>query len=399
MEAVILAAGKSTRTRPLTSTRPKPLIPILNKPIIEYTLENLVGLVDRIFIVINYMHQQIVETVGRDYKGIPVYYVRQHEPKGSGHAIKLLKNRSVNHFLVLNGDDLYTKSDLENCLQHPYCILSSWVNNISPFGEIHLGSQSQVLKIKEKPPKKRKGLANTGAYVLSRAMNSGKNIFDLELKIGVRGEYELVDLINLIAQEYFVHCESATSWIPIGYPWDILIASAQLLKHQKTHRQDSEKGLVSIEGTLITGEKTIIKSSTIEGPVLIGKNCSVGPYAYIRGPVVIGDNCHIGHSTEIKNSVIFNDTKIPHFNYVGDSVIGSHVNLGAGTKIGNLRLDEQKIKIKINGQWIETNSNKIGAFIGDNVKTGCNVIINPGTLIPPNTWYVTTPSLILGQKD
>ena len=120
--------------------------------------------------------------------------------------------------------------------------------------------------------------------------------------------------------------------------------------------------------------------------MLIGKNCKIGPNAYIRPYTVIGDNCHIGNACEVKASIIMNGSKIPHFNYVGDSIIGENCNLGAGTKVANLRLDEKNIKVPVKNELVDTGRRKLGVIMGDNVHTGINVSIDVGTMIGAYTY-------------
>ena len=141
---------------------------------------------------------------------------------------------------------------------------------------------------------------------------------------------------------------------------------------------------VHLSGPVIIGKDTVVKSGTyIEGPCIIGNNCRIGPHTYIRGATSIGDECHIGHCTELKNSVVMAKTKIPHFNYVGDSVIGSGCNFGAGTKIANLRHDHAPIRI--GGK--NTRYTKFGAVVGDNVNFGINCSVNVGSVIGSNAQF------------
>ena len=128
---------------------------------------------------------------------------------------------------------------------------------------------------------------------------------------------------------------------------------------------------------------TIEKNVEIIGPCIIGKNTEIRHNAFIRENVIIGDNVVIGNSCEIKNSIIFDDAQIPHFNYVGDSIIGYHAHLGAGVIISNLKLDKTNIIIK-GDKLIDTNRRKVGAFIGDYSEIGCNSVINPGSVIGKN---------------
>jgi NDP-sugar pyrophosphorylase family protein len=129
------------------------------------------------------------------------------------------------------------------------------------------------------------------------------------------------------------------------------------------------------------GTGTIVESGAfIRGPCIIGKNCVIRHGAYIRGHVITGDSCVIGHDTEVKNSIFFNDSHAAHFAYVGDSILGNGVNLGAGTICANLKLDRTDIYIDIEGERFETGLRKLGAILGDAAQTGCNSVLSPGTL-------------------
>lgn len=130
----------------------------------------------------------------------------------------------------------------------------------------------------------------------------------------------------------------------------------------------------------IHNSSTIDSSSKLIGPLIVGKNSELRFSSYIRGNVIIGDNVVIGNSVEIKNSVIFDEVKIPHLSYVGDSILGYKVHVGAGTILSNCRLDKKKIKI----ENYPTNLNKLGSIIGENVEIGCSSVLNPGTIIHSN---------------
>lgn len=137
---------------------------------------------------------------------------------------------------------------------------------------------------------------------------------------------------------------------------------------------------------IVVGKGTVIeKGALIKGPAIIGENCFIAHGAYIREGAIIGDNVKIGHCVEIKNSIILNNTNVAHFNYVGDSVLGSQVNVGGGAIIANFRLDGTAIKVKHNDQEIETGLTKLGAIIGDHSKIGVNSVLNPGTILSKNS--------------
>lgn len=133
-------------------------------------------------------------------------------------------------------------------------------------------------------------------------------------------------------------------------------------------------------------EKAVInKNAEIKGPCIIDEGAEIRFGSFIRGSVIIGKNTVIGNSCEIKNVIIYDNVQIPHFNYVGDSIIGSHAHFGAGVIVSNLKSDKKNIVIKYNGAIIETGMRKIGAFVGDSVEVGCNSVINPGTIIMANS--------------
>ena len=170
----------------------------------------------------------------------------------------------------------------------------------------------------------------------------------------------------------------------VGNPWDMLDANLTLMGNLSPDIKGTVEEGVTLHGTVIVGEGSVVKSGTyIEGPCIIGKNCRIGPHAYIRGATSIGDDCHIGHCSELKNSIIMNGTKIPHFNYIGDSIIGTECNFGAGTKIANLRHDHANIRVC--GK--DTRRKKFGAVIGDGVQFGINCSINVGTIIGSNARF------------
>lgn len=136
----------------------------------------------------------------------------------------------------------------------------------------------------------------------------------------------------------------------------------------------------------------------ILGPAIIMENTVLKHNAYLRENVIIGHNCVIGNSSEIKNSIVISNSNLPHFNYVGDSIIGSHVNMGAGSVISNLRFDQQNVRV--DGE--ETSLRKVGAFVGDNVEIGVNSVLCPGTIVMPNSCiYPLTmvKGVVDGTKD
>jgi bifunctional UDP-N-acetylglucosamine pyrophosphorylase/glucosamine-1-phosphate N-acetyltransferase len=373
MQAVILAAGKGTRMLPLTETRPKPMLKVANKPILEHNLEQLVDLVDEVILVVGYKKEIIKNYFGSNFKGLKIKYVEQKEQKGTGHALEIAKNDLDNDFIVLAGDDLYFKEDIEKVLKKQPCILVKEIENPEDFGVVEI-ENSEVINLEEKPKNPKSNLVNTGLYHLS------KEIFSYKLKLSERGEYELTDYIKSTLPIDFV---IAKNWFPLTYPWNLLEANEFLISKIEENEilGEVEKGVYIGEKVKI-GKGTIVrKGSYIEGNVIIGKNCKIGPNCYIRGSTSIGDNCHVGNAVEIKNSIFFENSNAPHLNYIGDSIIGANCNLSAGSITANLRHDRANVKVIVKNKLIDTKRIKFGAIIGDNVKLGIGTLIYPGRKI------------------
>jgi NDP-sugar pyrophosphorylase family protein len=175
----------------------------------------------------------------------------------------------------------------------------------------------------------------------------------------------------------------------ITHVWEALDALPKYLEQYDWRVLGEVAPGAVLVGSVSIGRGTVVEpGALIVGPTIIGENCEVRHSAYIRGNVVVGNGCVIGHSSELKTSIMMDRSNAPHFNYVGDSINGSDVNLGAGTICANLRLDEGEV-FAGNGQpdreRIATGRMKLGAIIGDGVRTACNVVLNPGTLIPRGT--------------
>lgn len=162
----------------------------------------------------------------------------------------------------------------------------------------------------------------------------------------------------------------------IKYVWEAIPRISELLKG---------KGLLVGKGTIIE-EGAVIKS-----PAIIGDNCEVRSGTYIRGNVIIGNNCVI--RSELKNCLVMDNSNAAHLSYLGDSIVGRNCNLGAGTILANLRLKEDSVRLKVNNKVYDTKLSKFGAIIGDNTKTGCHVLTNPGTLIGKNVFIYSHASL------
>ena len=174
-------------------------------------------------------------------------------------------------------------------------------------------------------------------------------------------------------------CPTPNIFAEVEYPWEVLPRIEDACREYISQLDDTYR---EISPNVYVGEgTTIAPTALIEGPTVIGRNCEIRHGAYIRGKAIVGDGVVIGNSSEVKNALIFNGAQIPHFNYVGDAVMGYKSHIGAGVKLSNLKSDKSLITIMVDGQIIETGLKKFGAIIGDYVEVGCNAVLNPGTVI------------------
>lgn len=173
------------------------------------------------------------------------------------------------------------------------------------------------------------------------------------------------------------------------YVWEALKHLEEYLKTLKLGVIEGEvlPGAFLVDNHLISiGKGSVVEPGAyIKGPCFIGKDCVVRHGAYIRGNLLTGNKCVIGHASEIKNAIFLDGAHAPHFNYVGDSILGNRVNLGAGTVLANLRFDRKEVVVNIGGQKYSTGLRKLGAILGDDSETGCNSVTNPGTIFAKKT--------------
>lgn len=182
---------------------------------------------------------------------------------------------------------------------------------------------------------------------------------------------ELYDLTETAAKPLL---ESVT------YPWEALPKIKNFII-ELGNSLDPEEYEKRGENIWIHKSATVFDSAYIAGPCIIGKDTEVRQCAFIRGSALVGDNCVVGNSTELKNVIIFNNVQVPHYNYVGDSILGFHSHMGAGSITSNVKSDKTLVHVKGADFDIATGMKKFGAMLGDYVEVGCNSVLNPGTVI------------------
>ncbi len=180
---------------------------------------------------------------------------------------------------------------------------------------------------------------------------------------------------NTIAWEVIENCT---------YPWEVLPKIGEFIKKLGSSLDKNvyeEKG----ENIWIAKNAKVSPTAFINGPAIIDENAEIRHCAFIRGNAIVGKNAVVGNSTELKNVILFNNVQVPHYNYVGDSILGFKSHMGAGSITSNVKSDKTLVKIKYNNEKIETGLKKFGAILGDEVEVGCNSVLNPGTIIGCNS--------------
>ena len=404
MKAIILSAGEGSRMRPLTLTKPKTMLPVAGKPIIQYNIEALRenGIKD-ILLIVRYKQEIVKEYFGdgSDF-GVNIDYKTQKDFLGTANAISYGEDFIDDSFIVLNGDIILDTEIIGEIikkyddLKPDTLMVLTEVEDPSAFGvvEIEVGNIKNIVE-KPKRDEAPSNLVNAGIYVFN------KDIFRKieKTEISQRGEYEITDSVSMQIDEgkTVIGHKTDKDWIDVGRPWELIEVNEELIGDLKTQIKGKVENGAHIHGELYLGEGSVIKAGVyIEGNVYIGKNCDVGPNCYIRGNTYFGDNVHVGNAVEIKNSIIMENTNVSHLSYVGDSIIGSNCNIAAGTNIANLRFDNATIKTKIKDSIEDSGRRKLGAIIGDSVKTGINSSFSPGVKVGSNS---TIGSNVLLYED
>lgn len=191
---------------------------------------------------------------------------------------------------------------------------------------------------------------------------------------------ELFDLDKTIAKDYLLKYE---------YPWEALKGISDLII-ELGKKLDKQEYNNPKENVWIHTSASVAPSAYINGPAIIGPNSEIRHCAFIRGSALIGKGCVVGNSCEVKNSILFDEAQAPHFNYVGDSILGYKSHMGAGAVTSNLKSDKLNIVIKDVDKTYETNIKKMGAMLGDYVEVGCNSVLNPGTIVGRNSTIYPT---------
>jgi UDP-N-acetylglucosamine diphosphorylase/glucosamine-1-phosphate N-acetyltransferase len=404
LQTIILAGGEGKRVFPLAANSPKPMFKLLGKPLIHHVVDVLKEAKLKDYIIVVGHHGEQIKNYLKDGSelGVNIQYTTQNQSLGMADALKTTEKLTENNFFVVNADDIFEASLIKQMYRkfketEVEIVLSSKpVRETWKFGIIRV-NDDQVTDFVEKPPRGNEpsNLAVVGVYILT------KKIFDYYRKIPVSDHQYEDAILNFIQNKNLVKAVSYDGFFAgYKYPWDLFAINKHLMDTKLSEsiiKEDvniSERATVEGKVWLEKGIK-VFEGACIRGPCYIGENSVVGGNSLVRDYSSLGRKCVVGFSTEIKHSLIGDDCWF-HINYIGDSIIGNNCLFGAGTITANYRFDESNIKVQIGKNRINSNTNKLGAIIGDNCKTGINTCLEPGIKVGPQS--MVGPSVNL-QED
>jgi UDP-N-acetylglucosamine diphosphorylase / glucose-1-phosphate thymidylyltransferase / UDP-N-acetylgalactosamine diphosphorylase / glucosamine-1-phosphate N-acetyltransferase / galactosamine-1-phosphate N-acetyltransferase len=388
MKAVILAAGKGSKLNPFSNTRPIPMISVAGKALLDNSLFQLkkAGIND-VYIIVGHHKKMIQDFIAeKSDSGMNIHCLEQKNNGGIGDAVLTVKEKISpgEYFLLIYGDTL-TDENIYSKTQQSFHSFKCPVASIclppsnESFGNVFLNAQMKINKIVEKP----KG-NNFGNYVLSGIFVLPESFFGLLEKNKRSMEKALKALVKegeLMASMW------ENEWLDIVYPWEILKANRIILdswSESSIAKAAIMESNVTMQGVVNIEEDVVIKAGAVlEGPCSIGKGSYIGNNSLIRSYTSLGNNCSIGYGVELKNCVVLDKSGIGRLSFVGDSVIGENVDIGAGCMTVNRNLGWEKVQIKNGKAVLPSGLKKLGAFIGDNVIIGAGNTIQPGTVISP----------------
>jgi len=377
VQTVVLAAGQGTRMRPLTDRLPKPMLPVAGEPLLGHCIEGAIAAgASRVVVVVGYEGEAVREALsGRDWP-VPVEFVEQPEQRGTADAVRAARDALRDEpFAVLNGDVLYDDS-LRDLFESGPAVGSFRVDDPSSYGVLETEGD-RVRGVVEKPADPPSELVNAGAYVFP-----GAALRWLDVEESDRGEMELTDVLQRTCESFDVTSVPFDRWLDVGRPWELLAANEWKLPETDGRRAGGVSPDAELRGHVTVERGAVIEpGAVVEGPVYVSSGAHVGPNAYVRGATYLGPDAKVGHAVEVKNSVVMAGSHVPHLTYLGDSVLGRGVNLGAGTTVANLRHDDQPVRLTVKGDRVSTERRKFGIVCGDDVKTGINSTLNAGVTL------------------
>jgi UDP-N-acetylglucosamine diphosphorylase/glucosamine-1-phosphate N-acetyltransferase len=393
MKAVFLCGGSGKRMFPITED--KFLLDFLGKSLLQHQIQIARASGLKHFVVIgNPGNIARIEQIATGLSEIKVKLALQKEPLGIANALESAGEFLDGDIILVNPNDVF-ESPAYNAILAAYkdksadsYILGYKVRDYFPGGYLVVDEESYLKHIVEKPEvgKQPSDLVN----IMVHLHTNSKKLLEYVRKVRTTKDDAYECSLDNMAQDQqkitVVPCDGF--WQAIKYPWHIFKVVKYFLDRSKPYISPSahisQRAL--IEGKVIIGDNVkVLENAVIRGPSYIGPNSVIGNNVLVRDYSHIGANCVVGHATEVKASYIGNNCWF-HSNYIGDSIIGDDCSFGAGTVLANLRFDEGKVKVSVQGELLDTGQDKLGAIIGSNSRTGINASVMPGIKVGPNSF-------------
>ncbi len=405
MRALLLAGSESRRMWPLVDTCPKSLLDIGGKPLIQWIIEDMraAGIRD-ILVSIGYRGDQIRDFLGRGHSfNVKIDYVVQKEPRGIADSILVARDelQGEDAFFVVNADVLgapmmFRRAQRQYKDLNAEAVVSLTLTNTPQFyGIAVIDDSARIKKVVEKPQPDeiQSRYAIAGIYVLQPSI--------LEVLEKTRDLTETFQ--HLITKNKSVYGSVwERDWVEITFPWNLILANRFVLDKVLTGQGSfiAESADIQqpsrIEGSVHIADGVVVRPhTTIRGPTYIGPNTYIGNNVLVREYTAMGSNVLVGFGVEIKESLIYDDTKIGRLCFVGDSVVGRNVDIGAGAQLVNRPVAGKSITSTVEGKSVVVPRVKYGAVIGDNVILSPNVSVYPGVKIGMNS--IVLPGTILSE--
>jgi len=402
MKALILTGGAGRNLVPFSSTRPKAMTVVAGGSLLRRQLTQLreAGVTD-ITVVLGQNGDKIRRafTDGHDLE-VNITYVEQGQPRGITDSILTARSRfnPGEYFLLVYGDVITSGNPFFQALQSfnafkgPTACVCLPGPPTGRYGNVYL-SGTRITKIIEKPTE-----SDLGNYVLSGLFVLPADIFAVMEKVGGQMEKIFEHLVEAKGLNASIWEEG---WIDVECPWDVLAANRMVMDTWGEAQISSDanvEGNVTFRGPVrIAGDSTIKSGAVLVGPCYIGPGCYVGNNTLVRNYTSLGARSIIGYGVELKNCVLFGNSDVGRLSFVGDSVLGESVDLGSGTMTINENMDRSSVRVDLRGESVDSGLDKLGAFIGDDVKIGASHTIAAGTVIPAGS--VIPHRVTLGQGE
>lgn len=381
MQAVILAAGKSSRFYPFSSFGHKSMLPLFGKPLLQHTLESLKKAKFNKVVIVVGKDSDIPQKI-ENVPGLVISFVVQEEKLGMGHALSQAEHLLDETFFLLSAyhmdvDDFAHDMQKKQKDHKQVILLAKEDTNLEKYGVLHV-ENDRVISVTEKPEEiDGKRLRLIGIYLLNKTFLQTLNNLPVE-------EYHFEKALDEYARSGNISfVKTDLPLVTLKHSWDILTVKDYLLS--KIKKTISSKAHISksaiIQGEVIISDNVIIlEGACIKGPCFLGENVVVGNNAILRNGVIAEENVVIGATMEVKNSVLMKNVTT-HTGFIGDSVIGSYSRLAAGFCSANVRFDRGEISTLVSDLLVNTHRTHVGVIIGEHVDTGINVATMPGVMI------------------